>query len=92
MAVWLVSLLLERSLVELLQTEAANETFRVEFPEHGRDAATRDWLATHCTQRASGGVVAGLAVRETFMLEERSVSEWFLAFFAYKTVRMPLFI
>ena len=62
----------------------------MEFPEHGSDAATRDWLATHCTQGASGGVVTRLAVRETFVLEERSVSEWFLAFFAYKTVRMPL--
>ena len=68
----------------------AYEALRVELPEHGSDAAARDWLATHCTQRASGGVVASLAVRETFMLEERSVSEWFLAFFAHKTVRVPL--
>ena len=68
----------------------ANEALWVEFPEHGCDAAPRDWLATHCTEGAAGGVITRLAVRETFVLEERSVSEWFLAFFAHKTVRVPL--
>ena len=62
----------------------------MEFSEHRGDTATRDWLATHRTQGTSGGVVTSLAVRETFVLEERSVSKWFLAFLAYKTVRMPL--
>ena len=28
----------------------AYEALRVELPEHGSDAAARDWLATHGTQ------------------------------------------
>jgi hypothetical protein len=39
-AVGLVVLLLERALVKLLQAEGADEVLRVEFPEHGRYAAT----------------------------------------------------
>ena len=43
-AVWLVVLLLERSLVELLEAERAHEVFRVELLEHGRHAAPGDRL------------------------------------------------
>lgn len=92
MAVRFVSLFFECAFIQLLQTEAAHKMLWMEFSEHGSDAPARDWFPTHCTERTSRGVVASLAVRETFMLEEVSVSEGFLTFFAYKAVRVPLFV
>jgi len=41
-AVRLVLLLLESTLVQLLEAEGADEVFRVEFLEHGRNAASGD--------------------------------------------------
>lgn len=41
-AVWLVLLLLERSLIQLLQAEGTDEVFRMEFLEHGRNATSGD--------------------------------------------------
>lgn len=42
MAIWLVVLLLERALVQLLETEGADEMLRMKFAEHGGYAATGD--------------------------------------------------
>jgi hypothetical protein len=42
MTIRLLALLLERSLVQLLEAEGANEVLRVELSEHGRDATARD--------------------------------------------------
>ena len=66
----LFSLLLESSLVELLQAEGADEMLRVELPEHGGDAATGNRFVAAGAQRASEGVEVGLAVRPVLVLEE----------------------
>lgn len=75
MTVRLVCLFLERALIQLFQTESANEVLRMEFLEHGRYATTRDGFVTAGTQRTSFRVVVGLAVRLTFMVKERATNE-----------------
>ena len=84
MAVRLVALLLEGALVQLLQTEGANEVFRVELPEHGRDAATGNGLVASGAEGAAQGVEVGLAVRLALVLKEVSVGEGLPASDAYK--------
>lgn len=49
MAIWLIVLLLESAFVQLLQAECAHKMLGVEFPEHGGDAATGDWLRAAST-------------------------------------------
>jgi hypothetical protein len=66
----LFSLLLESSLVELLQAEGADEMFRVELPEHGGDAATGNRFVAAGAQRAAESVEVGLAVGPVLVLEE----------------------
>jgi hypothetical protein len=66
----LFSLLLESSLVELLQAEGADEMLRVELPEHGGDAAAGNWFVAAGAQRAPESVEVGLAVRPVLVLEE----------------------
>ena len=75
MAVRLVALLLEGALVHLLQAEGANEVFRVELPEHGRDASAGNGLVASGAEGASEGVEVGLAVRPALVLEEVAVDE-----------------
>jgi hypothetical protein len=70
MTVRLLSLLLESSLIELLQAEGADEMFRVELPEHGGDAATGNRFVAAGAQRAAESVEVGLAVGPVLVLEE----------------------
>lgn len=49
MAIGFVVLLLERSLVQLLQTESAHKMFGMEFLKHGRYAAACDRLGAAST-------------------------------------------
>jgi hypothetical protein len=65
-----IVLLLERALVQLFQTEGAHKMFRMEFLEHGRDATPGDGLRAASAQGTTFGVIVGLAVRETFMVEK----------------------
>lgn len=73
--VGLVVLLLERALVQLLQAEGAHEMLRMEFLEHGRNAASGDGFRAAGAQRAALGVVMRLAVRQTVVVEERAALE-----------------
>ena len=75
MAIRLLPLLLEGALVQLLQAEGANEVFRVELPEHGRDASAGNGLVASGAEGASEGVEVGLAVRPALVLEEVAVDE-----------------
>lgn len=75
MAVGFVVLLLEGALVQLLQAEGAHEMLRVEFLKHGRDAPSGDGLGATRAQRSPLGVVVGLAVRQTLVVEERTAEE-----------------
>lgn len=89
-AVGLVVLLLEGALVELLEAERADEVLRVELPEHGGDAATCNGLVASCAQRASLGVVMGLAVRHALVVEEGASVEGLAAVPADEALRVPL--
>ena len=73
--IWLVVLLLERALVECLQTEGAHEARRMEFPEHCRYASTSDWLRASGTQRSTFSMVMRLTVRQSFVIEKRATLE-----------------
>lgn len=80
MAVWLVVLLLERPLVELFETEGADEVLRMEFLEHSRYAAARYWFVAAGAQRATFSMVVGLAVRLALVVEERTTVEGLMTF------------
>jgi len=75
MAVRLVVLLLERTLVELFQAKGAHEMLRVEFLEHGGYATAGDRLVASGAQRPALGVVMRFAVRLTFVVEELTTGE-----------------
>lgn len=75
MAVRFIILFLEGAFIELSEAEGAYEVFRVEFPEHGCDAAASDWFVAAGTEGATFSMVVGLAVRLAFVLEERSSME-----------------
>lgn len=75
MAVGLIVLLLERSFVELLQAEGADEVLGVELLAHGGDAAACDWLLAARAERAAPLVVVDLAVGLALVLEEAAVDE-----------------
>ena len=46
MAIWLLSLLFESPLIQLLETERTDEVLRVKLFSHGSDASARDGLLT----------------------------------------------
>lgn len=79
MTVWFIVLLLECTLVQLLQAEGAHEMLRMEFLKHGRDAASGDGLRAAGAQRSPLCVIMRLAVGQTLMVEERSPVERFSA-------------
>lgn len=70
MTIRLVILLFKSALIELSKAEGAHEVFRVELPEHGRDAAAGDGLVAAGAEGPALAVVVGLAVRLPFVLEE----------------------
>lgn len=90
MAVRFVVLFLKRPLVQLLQAERADEVFRMELPEHRRyTAACNRFMATRA-QRSPLRVIMRLAVRQSFVVEERAALKLLSAVPAHETVRMPL--
>lgn len=74
-AVGLVLLLLERALVQLLETEGADEMFRMEFLKHGRNATARYGLRAAGAERAALGVIMCLTVRQALVVKERATLE-----------------
>lgn len=76
MTVGFITLLLERSLVELLQTESTDEMLRMEFPEHGRYTASRYRFVATGAQGAPFGMVVCLTVGLAFVVEEGAANEW----------------
>lgn len=80
MAVRFIVLLFEGALVELPEAESAYEVLRVELPEHGGDAAARDWFVAAGAEGAPLAVVVRLAVRLPFVLEEGTPVERLAAF------------
>lgn len=76
MTVGFITLLLERSLVELLQTESTDEMLRMEFPEHGRYTTPRYRFVATGAQGAPLGMIVGLTVGLTFVVEEGAANKW----------------
>lgn len=68
-------MLLERALVQLLETEGAHKMFRMEFLEHGRNAATRYGLRAAGTERTALGMIMCLAIGQTLVVKERATLE-----------------
>lgn len=92
MAIWLVVLLLECSLVQLFQAEGADEVFGMKFTEHGCNATTSNGLVTASTKRTSLGMIMGLTIRHAFMIKEASTIKWCLTIPTDKALWMPLSI
>ena len=78
-AVGFVAVLLEGSLVELLEAKRADKVFGVKLAEHGGDAAAGDGLAAARARRPTHLVVVQFAVRRPFVLVKVAVSKRLLA-------------
>lgn len=70
MAVRLVILLFECSLVELLQAEGTDKMLRVELAVHGSDAASCDRFATASTEGPTFGMIMGFTVRHSIVVKK----------------------
>lgn len=73
--VWLVVLLLERALVQLLQAEGAHKVLRMELLEHGRNAASGDRFRAASAQGTAFGVIMRLTVWKSLVVEEGTALE-----------------
>lgn len=90
MAVGLVVMLFEGSLVQLFEAEGADKVLRVEFSEHGSDTATHDRLVARGTQGATLCMVMCLTVRLALKVEEATADERTATLPADEAVRVPL--
>lgn len=79
-AVWLVVLLLECALVQLLQAESTDKVLGVELLIHSCDASSCDGLMAACTEGAPPCVVVRLAVWHALMLKKAPRSKGHTAF------------
>lgn len=89
-AIRFLPLLLEGTLIQLLQAEAADKMLWMEFAEHGSDTAARDCLMTASAKTATKCMVVLFTVGEAFVLKEVAVMERHLTLLAHKTVGVPL--
>jgi len=90
MTIRFLSLLLECSLIQLLQTEAADKMLWVEFSEHGSDTAARDCLMTASAKTSTKRMVMLFTIGESLVLKKIAVVERHLTFLAHEAVGMPL--
>lgn len=74
-AIGFILLLLERALVQLLQTEGAYEMFRMEFLEHGRNTTSRYRFRTARTEGSTLGMIMRLTIGQTLVIKERTTLE-----------------
>lgn len=75
MTIGFVVLLLECALIQLLQTERADEVLGVELAVHRGYAPAGDRLMTARAQRTPFRVIVGLAVGLTLVVEETAAVE-----------------
>jgi hypothetical protein len=83
-------LLLEGTLIQLLQAKAADKMLWMEFAEHGGDTAARNCLMTASTKTATKCMVVLFAVGESLVLKKVAVVERHLTLLAHEAVGMPL--
>lgn len=74
-AIGFILLLLERALVQLLQTEGAYEMFRMEFLKHGRNTTSRYGFRTARTEGSTLGMIMRLTIGQTLVIKERTTLE-----------------
>lgn len=84
MAIRLVVLFLECSLVQLLEAKGANEMFWMEFTVHGCDTSTCNWFLATVAERSTSGMIMHLAIWHSFMFKETSTLEGLMAFLQIK--------
>ena len=89
-AVRLLSLLLERAFVQLLETEGTDEMFRMELFPHCSDASARDWFLTAGAEGPSSGVVMDFAIRLAVVFEVAAAGEGHQTLAATEALVMPL--
>lgn len=75
MAIRFVVLFLKSALVQLFQTEGANEMLRMEFPKHGRHASSGNRFVTASTEGAPLQVIVRFAIGLSFVVEEGTTDE-----------------
>lgn len=90
--VGLVVVILERSLVELLQAERANEMLLMKFLAHRANASTGDGFLASSAEGASLGVIVCLAVGQTIQLEEATVCEGSHTLATHEALGVPLLV
>lgn len=90
MAIWLVVLLFESSLVELLQTKCAHKVLWVEFTMHGGDASAGNGLLTAITQSTPPSMVVHFTVGSAIMLKETPTRECLVTFLESKVFQMSV--
>lgn len=73
--VGLIVLLFECAFVELFQAESTHKMFRMEFSEHGCNAAAGDGLGAASTKWSTFRVVMRLTVWQSFVIEKWSILE-----------------
>lgn len=79
MAVRLVILFFEGTLVKLFQTKRAHKMFRVKFAGHSSNTSPTNGLMASSTERTPLCMVMKLTIRLTFMIEETTTVEWLAA-------------
>ena len=90
MTVRLLSLLLERAFVQLLETEGTDEMFRMELFPHGGDASARDGFLAPGAERPSSGVVMNFAIRLAVVFEVAAAGEGHQTLAATEALVVPL--
>lgn len=76
MTIGFIARFFECALVQLLQTESAYKMLRMEFTEHGCDAAAGDWFGAASTQWTSFGMIMCLTIWQSFEVEEGTMLKW----------------
>lgn len=79
MTVRLAVLLLEGSLVKLLQAVITDKVLRMELALHGCDTAACDWLVTPGTEGAPYSMVVDLTVGDAVVIKEITLVERYSA-------------
>lgn len=76
MAIRLVVLFFESTLVKLFQAKRAHKMFRVKFAGHSSNTSPTNGLMASSTERTSLCMIMKLTIRLTFMIEETTTIEW----------------
>lgn len=88
MAIRLVILFFESTLVKLFQTKRAHKMFRVKFAGHSSNTSPTNGLMASSTERTSLCMIMKLTIRLTFMIEETTTIKWLPAILKDRNKRL----